>query len=357
MLGFLLTFGGLWTPVLMTFLFVLYILWIRLMGPTLRPCYENPPQGVVTPCSDLVDRFINIFCFHMIRPGFIPTFFHQGFFLLTLSAVKTILIDNFRVDFQPSHYLNNATEALNNCNFTLFSNSRSKISRIIHQVLNTAWNDETNENRNFTIAIEAKSLEESSIYPFKSIFSSESACIGLLATSCLLSLLYSVVYVRAFKLYDFKFPLQKSLKVWEGFLNRDWSDESLEKALQVLLLGVLQTHSLELLNYNLPRDLFTLNGIIHVYLEQNESLFSGRTSAFPSHLNPCNTHLNRLNSFLVEKKAGEEAVVLCNYFQNSFDLYLNQMTSHRIAQTTNILNGKKATVFCLGNFNSFLLLF
>ena len=39
------------------------------MYPSGRMSYDNPPRGITSTCSNLVDRWINVFAFHMIYPN------------------------------------------------------------------------------------------------------------------------------------------------------------------------------------------------------------------------------------------------------------------------------------------------
>jgi len=297
-------------PFMVAAIFVLNLIWIR-VNPESRPLYENPPRGLLTIQSEIFDRFMNVFSIHTVVGSVKTMLFHQAVFVSTFYAfVGGIHI----ITLQEQSYWNwsrtISTVDIVNCNFSTFSDSRNNLARALHLILNE-YGDR--------------------VPMFGEIFS-VTACTILLSLSLVVTLC-NVVYLKIYKLKECHFPLHVSIKSWQRFLDRDWNGVGKVAAIKTLLLGVLESNVLEYCNYKFPEDIVSLKGLMQGVIEKHK-LAKPPLEKFPAKFNPCQQQLENLKNYLFDI---EETQPLCEYFINYFDTCMGQMTSYRIAQTSNII--------------------
>ena len=112
-------YGQIHGIVFITLIYFVQYAWLQLV-PNCRLMYENPPRGIATNYSNAIDRWTNVFTFHMIKPNVRTIGLYNGLFIVciaffkvvfdTLSAVldKAEISNNF-FNYSELHQLGNDT--------------------------------------------------------------------------------------------------------------------------------------------------------------------------------------------------------------------------------------------------------
>lgn len=172
--------------------------------------YENHSRGVATYFSNLIDRQINLFCFHLIRPTFLNIFIYHFIFLsiyyIFLSAINELNPSNtfnyteyFKVIDVPAAVVNQTSKNLS------LSNAAAALNYVTSELNNHVFFD--------TLSIKdlIKSKPGFLLMSLLSFF-----------LSCLYNFIFNLFGHRNILLERKQFPMIKSFVFWTKNLDQDW---------------------------------------------------------------------------------------------------------------------------------------